>query len=81
MQTIQLQTKVGADGILSLTVPLGEADANSEVLVTIRTALDAPREPRLRAWRETVDHAYGSCSSLGLERPDQGTHELREELK
>ena len=81
MQTIQLHSKVGADGILSLMVPLGVADANSEVMVTIQPVGTAPREERLRHWRSIVNQTYGSCASLEFERPDQGSFEIREELE
>jgi hypothetical protein len=81
MQTMQLHSKVGSDGVLSLNVALGTADADSEVVVTIEPLPSSRRAERLRNWREIVDQTYGSCAGLDLERPDQGAFEVREELE
>ncbi len=79
-QPIELHSRVGNDGILSLRVPLGPAEAGSEVVVRIEPiesgSVQAPSD-----WQRFVDETYGSCAGLGLERPDQGTFEMREALE
>jgi len=68
MGTIRLNSKVGQDGVLNLRVPLGAADANAEVVVTIQPA--SPNEHASQSdWHEFVNQTYGSCASLGLEEP------------
>lgn len=37
MTLLELQTRVGSDGVLHLTIPLGGDEANQEVTVTIKT--------------------------------------------
>jgi hypothetical protein len=80
---IQFHQHVGADGILSLQVPLGPAAANADVLVTVEPlagpALD--EDPDEKDWHAFVESTYGSCAGLGLERQDQGTLEKREPLQ
>ena len=67
MRTIQLESEIGADGVLHLAVPIGAAQANSRVIVTIEPL---PREiqppPEDRTGNESM---YGSCAGLGLEEP------------
>jgi hypothetical protein len=70
MDTIQFESEVGRDGVLSLRVPLRPADANARVIVTIQPARpssqhELPRED----WHEFVRQTYGSCAGLGLEEP------------
>ena len=45
MNTIQLQSEVGDDGILALQVPLGIAEARARVIVTIEplTSIESSR--------------------------------------
>ncbi|HVC97836.1 MAG TPA: hypothetical protein VND64_29465 [Pirellulales bacterium] len=80
MNRIVLLSKVGADGILQLTVPIGAADAEREVEVTIeatgpRSQTDTQREE----WRQFVLETAGAWQG-DLERPEQGEYEQRDEL-
>jgi hypothetical protein len=77
MTRIKLKAKVGADGVLRVDVPIGNADANREVELTIEpassgAAADADYQEFLRttagAWRGE------------FERPPQGDYETREPL-
>jgi len=67
---------VGTDGVLHVVIPLGAAEANQEVEVTVR-----PTRPLLtpEEWREFIARTAGSWQGE-LERPDQGTYQQREEL-
>jgi hypothetical protein len=71
MKAIQVESQVGDDGVLSLQVPLGPAEARSRVIVTIApfpsttsTALGQ------HDWHEFISRTYGSCAGLGLEEPE-----------
>ncbi len=72
MKTIQFESEIGSDGVLSLRVPVGPVDANARVLVTIQPVAsftrDQEEEPR-QDWHDFVRQTYGSCVGLGLEEP------------
>lgn len=68
MQSIQLESEVGADGVLHLSVPLGIGEAKRRVIVTIETARGT--DPVSTASPDDdLDDLYGSCADLGLEEP------------
>ena len=81
MTRIELRTRIGPDGILSLNVPAGISEANREVNVIVepvdaavgQTAKMTPEE-----WKRFVDETAGAWKG-DLERPDQGDLEIREE--
>ncbi|HSV14515.1 MAG TPA: hypothetical protein VLI90_09655 [Tepidisphaeraceae bacterium] len=83
MKAIQIQSQIGSDGVLTPRVPLGAEEAAQRVLVMIapiaETKADAPRDETERHC--FVEETYGSCAGLGLERPDQGEFERRDDLK
>jgi hypothetical protein len=66
MKAIQLESQVGEDGVLSLQVPLGPAEARSRVLVTISPSAEQDQSD----WQEFISRTYGSCAGLGLEEPE-----------
>lgn len=70
MGIIQFNSRVGDDGVLSVRVPIGEAEANAEVQVTIcpLTTTDGSNGHK-KDWRDFVATTYGSCEGLGLEEP------------
>jgi hypothetical protein len=78
--TIRLQSRVGTDGVLNVTVALTAADAGRDVVVTIQPAQPAESAQSMD-WHEFVRQTYGSCSGLGLERHEQGMLEEREVLQ
>jgi hypothetical protein len=71
MQPVQLESEVGADGVLELRVSLGPGDARKRVVVTIEPMADrtAPTSCGASDWHEFVERTYGSCAGLGLEEP------------
>jgi hypothetical protein len=79
MQTIQLHSRVGADGVLKLDVPLGTKDANTDVVITIQT-ISAENASNKQPWQQFLDETYGSCADQGLKRAPQGDYEVRESL-
>jgi hypothetical protein len=81
--TIEIQSRVGDDGILDLHVPLGDLVAGADVVVTIRRAALEPAKSRLDSveWARLMNQSYGSCAGLGLDRPPQGQFESREPVE
>lgn len=79
MDALQIQSRVGADGILKLSLKLGPKDANRDVIVTIQSVPEPSTKPR-QDWKEFVEATYGSCAGLELERQPQGEYETREPL-
>lgn len=77
MDRIVVQSQVGSDCVLQLTVPLGPADADRPVQVTIEPA----RTPELSVeeWRRRVLETAGKWQG-DFERPPQGEYESREPL-
>ena len=73
MSPIQLHSRVGKDGVLTVRVPLTPSDADAEVLVTIEPL---SRQESPQDWKQFIESTYGSCGGLRLERPEQG--ELQE---
>jgi hypothetical protein len=71
MKSIQMESEVGADGVLELRVPLGMDDARTRVVVTIRPLPEAEpqRAHDCSDWHLFVQRTYGSCDGLGLEEP------------
>ena len=67
MRPIQLESQIGPDGVLHLAVPLGTAEANRRVIVTIEQT-SRPTAPRTPGISEE-EPMYGSCAGLGLEEP------------
>ncbi len=77
MSPIVLTSKVGSDGVLQLTLPLGAAEANQEVNITVE-----PLRPTLsqEEWRKRVLSTAGSIPDPTFIRHDQGEYEERTEL-
>lgn len=69
MTRIELRSKVGADGVLTLKVPLGPDEANQEVLVTVEATGGPVSQSATEDWHRFVEQTYGSCAGKGLEEP------------
>ncbi len=74
-----IHSRVGADGVLHITVPIGKEDADREVQVTIDPAPFEPPQMTQEEWRAFVLSTAGSWQG-DFERPDQGEYEQRDEL-
>lgn len=80
MDRIVIHSRVGADGVLRLNVPLGTEAADGDVEVTIdpvRTALQKTADQE--EWTQFVLSTAGAWQG-DLERPEQGEYEERDEL-
>ena len=82
MQSIKLQSHVGADGILKLEIPLGLTNANLEVLVVIQPLISpASTSPEDLGWPPGFfEETFGSLKNAPLVRESQGEYEIRDEL-
>lgn len=78
MTRMVVHSRIGADGVLNLVIPIGKADADKEVQVTI----DLPSKPTMtqEEWRGFVLSTAGSITDPTFVRPEQGEYERREEL-
>ncbi|MCI0642828.1 MAG: hypothetical protein L0Y72_01805 [Gemmataceae bacterium] len=75
MTRITLSARVGADGVLH--VPLGTAEANQDVRVTIEPA-GGPAKSR-QEYLDFIDATAGAWQG-DFERPEQGEYEVRDPL-
>jgi hypothetical protein len=82
MSRVVLTSRVGADGVFTLRVPLGKDDANRTVRVAVETADAGPAPPILEpeAWARFVAERAGSIRDPTFERPEQGEVERRDDL-
>jgi len=86
MQSVTLRSRVGRDGILKLEVPVGLADADIEVIVTIQP-LNPPadkiledRSPEALGWPPGFFEKFAGCLPDFPEIEPEGDYEVREEL-
>lgn len=78
MNRIVLKSKVSSDGILHLSLPMGIAEADQDVQVTVEPS--AHRKPLSQEeWVEWVESMAGSWQG-SFERPPQDEYEEREPL-
>ena len=78
MTPIVMRSKVSSDGLLRVTLPVGIAEANQEVQVTVESI--AAKKPMTQGdWHAWVDSMAGSWQG-DFERPPQGEYEQREPL-
>lgn len=77
MDRMVLTSRVGVDGVLQVTLPLGTAEANREVRVTVEPV--GPAIMSQEEWRQLVLATAGKWQG-DLERPEPGTLEEREPL-
>jgi hypothetical protein len=77
MNRIVVRSRVGVDGVLHVTVPVGTDDADREVRVTIEPAELA--DPAAEGYSDWLRSVAGQWQGE-FERPPQGTSEEREPL-
>ena len=81
MSPIELKSRVGPDGVLTLSVSVGQAEANQEVKITVEPLEQAAAKPGLEPekWVQFVDETAGRWEGDPLVRPEQGEFEVRGE--
>lgn len=76
METFKFKTHVGSDGILKLEVPVGIRDADCEVVIVFTEQPKTTKDD----WAAFIEATYGSLADDPIERGDQGTPEVRDEI-
>ena len=69
MQRIVVQSRVGANGVLHLTLPVGSADADREVQITVEPVSPPALSPD--EWQRRILETAGKWQGE-FERPEQG---------
>jgi hypothetical protein len=78
METITLHSRVGADGLLKLQVPVKLRNIELEVVLVVQPVASAGQEP---GWPSGFfEQTYGSFHDQPLVRESQGEYEVRDEL-
>jgi hypothetical protein len=77
MNRMVLTSRVGSDGVLQVTLPLGTTEANREVQVTVEPV--GPPPMAQEEWRRLVLETAGQWQG-DFERPEPGELEEREPL-
>ncbi|MDA1013786.1 MAG: hypothetical protein O3A00_04950 [Planctomycetota bacterium] len=77
MTLIEVKSKVDASGVLNLSIPLGTAEANREVRVSVQPLQEPmPNEQ----WEQFVHATAGCITDPTFERHPEGKLEQRDEL-
>jgi hypothetical protein len=80
MNRIVVHSRVGSDGVLQLAVPMGVAEADREVEVTIEPAAsNRDTHSQQEDWQQFVRETAGAWQGEFV-RPDQGDYEQRDKL-
>jgi hypothetical protein len=72
-------SRVGADGVLNVVLPLGPGEANREVRVTVEPIVKKSVDMTQEEWAAWVDAMAGTWQG-DFERPPQGEFEERDPL-
>jgi hypothetical protein len=78
---VEIKSRVGADGVLLIALPLGMSEANREVKVVVETAdaSSSPSPTNQGEWKQFVKSMAGCISDPTFQRPEQGEYERRGE--
>jgi hypothetical protein len=81
MTHIEIKSRVGPDGVLKVAVPVGMAQANREVKITVESLEQTAAKPRLspEQWKQFIEETAGCWKGDPLARPAQGELENREQ--
>ena len=77
MTSIEVKSKVDANGVLNLSIPFRTEDANREVRVLVEPLDKAMSHEE---WRQFIQSTAGSISDPTFQRHTQGEFERREEM-
>jgi len=77
MSPMELRSRIDANGVLNLRVPLGKSDANCKVRVTVEPVDEVATPISAEQWRHFVHEMAGSISDPTFERYPQGDFERR----
>jgi hypothetical protein len=74
MNRMTIRSRVGADGVLRVNVPVGAAEADREMQVTIEPV--ARPAMTQQEWEAFVDSTAGSIRDPSFVRHEQGDYEF-----
>jgi len=79
---VEITSRVDADGILRICIPLGADEANREVKVVVEpTSVSEAMQPHdQQSWREFIQTMAGCVTDPTFDRPNQGEYEQRSNL-
>ena len=78
METVTIHAQTGHDGVLRIDVPVGIADVDCEIVVTVPTS--DGRHMTADEWNRFIDQTAGSLATDPLEQLPQGDDEQRDEV-
>jgi len=70
METLTIHAHIGHDGILRIDIPVGIADVDCEIVVTVPSA--AAKQMTAEEWSQFIDQTAGSLADDPIERLPQG---------
>jgi len=79
MTRLELTSRVGADGTLTLRVPFGPAEANREVKITVEPVPQGAPPRDQEEWKRFIEETAGSIPDPSFRRHEQGEFETRQE--
>ena len=79
MTKMELRSRVGSDGVLKVSVPLGLSEADCDVRITIEPVADATPAASRKEWLKFIEETAGRWQGEPLVRPEQGEFEQRKE--
>lgn len=79
MNRIIVNSRVGQDGVLKLTLPIGPEDADREVRVIVEPAAESSASAA-DEWRRGILETAGTWQG-DFKRPEQGSYEQRLPLR
>jgi hypothetical protein len=80
MQTIQIRTQAGEDGVLHLNIPVGTPNAEYQVVLVLQSTTDtpAPKSPEELGWPpHFFEETAGAIEDPTFRRHEQGEFEKR----
>ena len=81
MQSITQNSRVGRDGILKLSVPVGLSDVEVEVMIIIQPITQSEPPDGLGWPPAFFERTFGCLRDEPLVREPQGEYEIRDGLK
>ena len=80
MTKVELKSRVGSDGVLNVSVPLGPSEANCDVKITIQRVEDIGPKPAVsrEEWLRFIEETAGRWQGEPFVRPGQGEFEQRQ---
>jgi len=84
MQSINLRSHVGEDGILQLSVPIGMTNVDLEVMVIVQPIVktESAKTSEELSWPPSFfEQTAGALADDPIVRGEQGEYEVREELR